>query len=171
MELLRRYVRLVDAMNERVGMVVRWLVPAMVCALTFEVAARYVFARPTLWVYDTAIFFYGYCGMLAGGYVLKHGGHITVDILYASLPRRRQAWLDVVSGLLFFFFIALVIIYGMKAALLALHHGDRTATEWGPPLAHFRFMVPLGAFLLLLQGVAKFIRDLHFALTERELDP
>jgi TRAP-type mannitol/chloroaromatic compound transport system permease small subunit len=81
-----------------------------------------------------------------------------------------SAVLDVLTGFLFFFLMILIIIYGSKAAIMAISLGDRTASAWGPPLGHFKLMIPVGALLLLMQGIAKWIRDLHYALTGKELE-
>jgi TRAP-type mannitol/chloroaromatic compound transport system permease small subunit len=170
MNAIKIYLRIVDTMSEWIGLSVAVLIPCMMIVLTIEVVARYFFQNPTVWVYDMAIFMFGYCGLLAGAYVLKHGGHINVDLIYERLPVRWQAILDVISAFVFFFLIILIIIYGWETAYMALSYGDRTHSSWGPPLGHFKLMIPIGAFLLLLQGVAKWIRDLYKAITLKDLD-
>ena len=47
--------------------------------------------------------------------------------------------------------------------------GEASFTDWGPPLYPVKFMMPAGAIMLLLQGVVWFIRDLHVAITGREM--
>ena len=170
MKTLKAYVRIVEAVSEKIGLACTVLVLGMVAVLFTEVTARYIFQRPTLWAYDTAIFLYGYCGLLAGAYTLKHKGHINVDLLQERLPPRVNAILDACTSLLFFFFMILVIIYGTKAAVMAISLGDRTHSAWGPPLGHFKLMIPVGALLLFMQGIAKLIRDLYLAITGKELE-
>lgn len=169
MEAIKFYIRTVEKISEYTGRACTVLVPGMVAVLFIEVMARYVFKNPTLWAYDSAIFLYGYCGLLAGAYVLKHKGHINVDLIQERLPRRVNAVLDVLTAFLFFFLMILIIIYGWKAAYMAISLGDRTHSAWAPPLGHFKLMIPVGAFLLFLQGIAKWIRDLYFAITGKEL--
>ena len=170
MKFLKTYIRLVDRLSHTVGRLVSVLMPAMVVVLAFEVVARYVFKRPTIWVYDLAIFMFGYIGLLAGAYVLKNRQHVNVDILYDRFSPRQKAISDSLTGLLFFFLIVLVIRYSLENALFALANHESTATEWGPPVGHFKLMIPIGAFLLLLQGLANWIRALYRALTDRELE-
>jgi TRAP-type mannitol/chloroaromatic compound transport system permease small subunit len=170
MQALKVFIRIVERLNTWIGVAVSVLLPAMAIALTYEVVARYLFRRPTIWAYDMAIFMFGYCGLLAGAYVLMEKAHVNVDIIYMRLSRRGKAAMDVITGLLFFFFIILVIIYGWKAAIFALELGKRTNTEWAPPVGHFRLMIPVGAFLLLLQGLANWIRDLYLVITNKELE-
>ena len=105
MKLLKTYIRLVDRLSHTVGRLVSVLMPAMVVVLAFEVVARYVFKRPTIWVYDLAIFMFGYIGLLAGAYVLKNRQHVNVDILYDRFSPRQKAISDSLTGLLFFFLV------------------------------------------------------------------
>jgi TRAP-type mannitol/chloroaromatic compound transport system permease small subunit len=169
MEAIKLYIRTVDIISENIGRACAVLIPCMVAVLFIEVMARYLFQRPTLWAYDTAIFLYGYCGLLAGAYVLKHKGHINVDLIQERLPPRVNAILDVCTSFLFFFFMILVIIYGSKAAIMAISLGDRTHSAWAPPIGHFKLMIPVGALFLLMQGIAKLIRDLYLAINGKEL--
>ena len=170
MNALKTFIRIVDWISERIGLAVSVLLPALTLVLAYEVVARYVFQRPTIWAFDLSIFMFGYCGLLSGAYVLRRNEHINVDLVYGRFSPRGRAFLDVVTGLLFFFFILLVIVYGWKAAYSAIEFGDRRPTEWGPPLGHFKLMIPVGAFLLLLQGLANWIRKLYLLIAGKELD-
>ena len=170
MQTLKVVLRAVDWLSEGCGLLVSVLMPAMVVVLAIEVVARYVFNHPTIWAYDTAIFMFGYTGLLGGAYALRKKEHINVDLIYTRLSPRGKAVLDVITGLLFFFFIGLVVVYGWENAVEAIKGGEATATLWGPPIGHFKLMVPLGAALLFLQGLANWIRSLYLAITNRELD-
>jgi len=169
METLKRYIRVVDHISDRVGLASSILIPAMTLVLLCEVVARYLFQRPTIWAFDLAVFMFGYCGLLAGPYVLKRNEHINVDLVYAQLSQRWKAIMDVITGLLFFFFIVLVILYCSEAAYSSLIFGDRRPSEWGPPIGHYKLLIPVGAFLLLLQGLANWIRNLYLAITGKEM--
>ena len=170
MKILKIYIHLVDRLNHWIGLLVSALMPLMVLVLTYEVIARYVFKRPTIYTYDLSIFMFGYIGLLAGAYVLKNHQHVNVDIIYSKFSLRGKAIADVVTGILFFFFITLVVAYTLNNAIFAISHNEATATEWSPPVGHFKLMIPIGAFLLLLQGTANWIRDLYCAITNKELE-
>lgn len=170
MQSVKLVLHAVDRLSEVVGLLVSVLMPAMVAVLAIEVIARYIFNSPTIWAYDTAIFMFGYTGLLGGAYALSKKQHINVDLVYSRLSPRGRAVLDVTTGLLFFFFMTLVIIYGWDNAIEAIRGGEATATLWGPPIGHFKLMVPVGAALLFLQGLANWIRSLYLAVTNKELD-
>lgn len=170
MKFVKLYIRAVDRMSDLVGASVSVLIPVMVLIITYEVVLRYFFRLPTLWVFDTAVFIFGYVGLLGGTYVLKRRNHINVDIFYTRFSLRGRAILDSITAVLMFFFLALIIIYGWEAAITGIQRGIRRSSEWGPPMGHFLMLIPVSAGLLFLQGLANWFRDLHLAVTGRELE-
>jgi TRAP-type mannitol/chloroaromatic compound transport system permease small subunit len=169
MNAIKKLIVAIDAISEWIGRIVSVLIPLMVLVLLAEVIMRYAFDRPTLWAYDTAIFMYGYVGILAGAYTLKHKNHIVVDVVYNLFSPRTKAAMNVFTGLLMFLFLIVFIKYTLPVAITALKAGHRTNTQWAPPLGHFRLIIPIGAALLILQGIANWIRDVYFAFTGRQL--
>lgn len=141
----------------------------MVIVITYEVVARYFFNRPTIWAQDTAVFMFGYCGLLSGAWVLQRGEHINLDLVYNLLSPRGKAILEVISGLLLLFFVGLVLVYGFKEAQSSFAIHERRPTEWAPPAGHFKLMMPIAGGLLFLQGLGNWLRSLYRALTDKEL--
>ncbi len=170
MQTLRFFIRIMDKLSKWIGLSTSVLLPAMVAVLSYEIVSRYVFSKPTVWAFDTAIFMFGYCGLLSGAYILREREHINVDVIHNRLSPRKRAILDSVTSLLFFFFIILVIVYGWKSAVTSIAFGEHTSTEWGPPVGHFKLMLPIGGLLLFLQGIANWIRSIYRAVTDREFD-
>ena len=75
---MRRFVRAVDGLSERLGRLLAWGMPLMVLVICWEVGARYLAGAPTVWAYDTALIVYAWVGMLGGAYALKNDAHIRV---------------------------------------------------------------------------------------------
>jgi len=159
--------RIVDRINDRVGVVVMLLVIVMALALLYEVVMRYAFNNPTVWAHELTQMIFGAYFMLGAGYAFLHKAHVTVDILHARLSLRKQAILDLVTSTFFFLFCVALVWKGGSVAWEALSLGKHSSTGWSPPIAPVTMTVPIGALLLLLQGAAKFIRDLITA-TGRE---
>ena len=170
MKVIRIYIRVIDNLSEWIGRAASILIPAMVLILLFEVFARYAANHPTLWSYDMAIFMYGYCGILGGTHALKHKKHIIVDVVFNLFKPRAKAIMNVFTGLLFFFFIIVFVKSTWDMAVVAWAGNHRTSTAWGSPVAHYRFLLPVGAVLLGLQGLANWFRDLFLAITGTPLN-
>jgi TRAP-type mannitol/chloroaromatic compound transport system permease small subunit len=168
---LRRLVRPIDALSAWTGRVVALLILPLVAGLTWEVVARYLLHAPTEWAYDLSYMLYGSHFMLGAAYTLWRGGHIRTDIFYQNWPLRRRAMIDATLYLLFFFpGIAFFFWMGWQEATHAFAIGERAeTTAWQPPLWPLKMVVPVAAVLLLLQGVAEFVRSLYAARTGKQL--
>ena len=46
MNMLKKMIKIIDAISERTGRIVGWIAAPMIIALIYEVFARYVFHRP-----------------------------------------------------------------------------------------------------------------------------
>jgi TRAP-type mannitol/chloroaromatic compound transport system permease small subunit len=164
----RRIAAAIDALSERTGRSLSWLMPAMVLVIAFEVVARYVFSAPTIWAYDSALILYAWLGLVGGAFAMKRGAHIRVDLFTARLSPRRQALLELAAAPLIAFFLLLVVWQVGLAAFDAWETGSRRPTEWAPPLLAFLIAAPLGAALLLLQLAAQMIKALDVLIRDGE---
>jgi TRAP-type mannitol/chloroaromatic compound transport system permease small subunit len=151
---------IIDKVNDRVGNLLSYFLFLFFVLLLMEVILRYFFNSPTVWANELAQMLFGAYAILAGGYILRAGGHVNVDIIYARLSRKSRAALDIFTSLLFFLFCAMLLIYGGSLAWDSLSRFEHSQSAWNPPLYPAKLMIPLAAVLLLLQGLVKLIRDI-----------
>lgn len=156
-----RFANLIDTVNEWAGRVVAPLLLVMVLIGVYEVAARNIFNKPTIWVWELN----GYCLcvviVLGGAYTLLHRGHVSVDIVYARLPVRTKAILD--QALFLFFILPLMGVLfwqSIDLALISIALRETSRTPWGPIIYPFKTILSLAFLLMLLQGLSHFIRNL-----------
>jgi len=90
-------------------------------------------------------------------------------VLYARFPLKAKAIIDLVTSLLFFFFCIVLVWKGTELALEFTAIREVKNSLLAPPLYPLRWVFVVGCFLLLLQGIAKFIRDLSIAITGKEI--
>lgn len=154
------FLHLIDTVNEWVGKIVSYLILFMMAIIVFEVFARYVFLSPTIWAHETSTFIFGASIMLGGGYTLLHREHVNMDIIYNRFPLRRRAIFDLITSILFFSFCIALVWWGAYMAWRSLQLLEASYTVWAPPFYPIKLTIPIGGALLLLQGLAKFIRDL-----------
>jgi len=140
----------------------------LVFEIVYDVVLRYVFNRPTIWSFDLSAYIFGAFFILGGAYTLRHRAHVNMDVIYLRLTPRTRAALDVVTSFLFFLFCGIMLWKGAEVAWHSIQIRETTATLWHPPVYIVRLVVPIGAFLILLQGLAKLIRDLHMVISGRE---
>ena len=160
MSILKSFLKFIDAVNERVGNLLSYFLFLFFVLLLMEVVLRYFFNAPTVWANELAQMLFGAYAILAGGYIMRTGGHVNVDILYSRLSIKSRAGLDIFTSLLFFLFCAMLLIYGGSLAWDSLSRFEHSQSAWNPPLYPAKLMIPLAAALLLLQGLVKLLRDI-----------
>lgn len=166
---IQSIIHTIDGIGEWSGKIVGWLILPLILGLTYEVIARYGFNSPTVWAYDLAYMLYGTLFMLGAAYTLRHNGHIRTDMLYERWSPKKQGWINVISYL-FLFFPGMIffLISGTSAAIHSWSILEKSdLSPWRPPLYPFKTVIPLTAFLLILQGIAEFFKSLHAALKGR----
>jgi len=169
MRMLRSMLQGIDNISESTGMIVRWLAIAMMLIAGFAVVARYAFNAPAIWAPELSGMLFGPYFLLGGGYVLRHNAHVSLDTLYVRLRPRVRAILDVITYLLFFYFTSLILVYGFNYAWESVAKFEHSTSVWGPPIYPIKVIIPLAAALMLLQGIARYIRSFHMAITGKEL--
>lgn len=138
-------------------------------AILYEVIARYVFNSPTSWALELGTMTWGAYGILGGAYVFLHQGHVANSILYERWSERRKAIVDAVTFLLVVLFAVILIWKGLHYSIMSVTALEHSRSAWGPPLYTWKLTIPIGAILLLLQGISKFIRDVTFAIKKDKL--
>ena len=170
----------IDILNYRAGQIIALLLVPLIAVVVFEVISRNSFSilqdagfedlarslnlGPTLWVYDTSRMIAGVLFMAAAGYGLMRGVHIRADFLYRFWSNKTQATVDATLYLLFF--IPSMIFFTIVSAKfwwLAFSTGETMQVDsaWGPLLWPARLAMPVGAFLLTLQGIPEIFRAFH----------
>lgn len=168
MKPIRYFLRYTDFVNAKFGWFVAFLMLPMIAIMVYEVIMRYFFNAPSLWAFEISLFMYGAYIALAGGYTLLVKGHVNVDIIWGRLPLRWRSIVDVVTAALFFLFVGVLFKESLEATVQSWQVMETTMTWWGPPYYPLRTVLPVASLLLLLQGLAKLIRDLNTAITGKE---
>ena len=169
MNTLNAILRAVDNINDWVGKVLSFGVLFMFALVLTEVIRRYFFNSPTVWGNELTQLTFGVYVVLCGGYILRWGGHVNVDILYDRFSARGKAIADIITFALFIMFCGMMLAYGGSLAWESLSRFEHSQSAWNPPLYPMKLMIPTGAFLLLLQGIAKLVRDILTLLTAEKI--
>jgi TRAP-type mannitol/chloroaromatic compound transport system permease small subunit len=157
---VERFVHAIDGVSTWVGKAAAWLIIGLTTLVCVEVFKRYIMNMPTAWIFDASNMFYGSLFMLAGAYTLAQNGHVRGDFLYSSMRPRTQASLDLLLYIVFFLpGIAALIYAGYDYAALSWRINEHSnVTAEGPPVYHFKTVIPIAGALVMLQGVAEIVR-------------
>jgi len=150
----------VDRLTAAIGRTAAWLVLAVVLLQFALVVARYLFGLGSVWLTETVIYAHASVFMLAAAWTLRLGGHVRVDILYASVSARTKALIDLVGAVLLLLpfmlvLFALSVPYAARSWAIFEHSQEAS----GLPLVFvLKTLIPLFASLMALQGVSQAIR-------------
>ena len=154
-----RFTDAVDRINEASGNFVAYWSAIAVFVYYYEVLARYVFNSPTNWAHESMFLMFGMQYLLAGGYALRENAHVRVDVIYAYFSVRQKALVDVLTSVFFFIFVVTLLWSGWTFFMDSYSVREVSFTEWGIQYWPVKFAIPLGAALLLLQGLSRLFKD------------
>lgn len=157
---LQRVLIPVDQVSTFVGKLFAWSIVILTLAVSYEVFSRYVLRSPTTWAYDASYILYGALFIMAGAYALSRNAHVRGDFLYRNWSPRRQALMDLVLYVLFFFpgIIAFIFAgYGFAAQSWMTHEHSAYSPD-GLPVYQYKTLIPATGVLLLLQGIVEVVR-------------
>lgn len=165
---LNKALGVVDSLNEWVGQIAAYSLYGLFAVMLYDVIARYAFNAPTQFAFELTLFIWSYACLLGGGYVLLHKAHVNVDIFYSRLPSRGRAIIDLCTAPIIFIFVGVLVWQGWAVfwnSFSFLEHS--TVSRWNPPIYPIKIALPIGAGLVLLQALVKFIRDIIIAARGR----
>ena len=150
----------IDQLSKTVGHMFAWCLMVLTLGTTYEVFVRYVLNEPTSWAFDFSYLMYGAMFYMAGAYTLSRGGHVRADMFYRLWRPRTQATVELVLYIIFFFpgVLALCLSgwdYGWGSMKIRESSVNSPA---GVPIWPLKMMIPFGAGLLALQGLAEVLR-------------
>jgi TRAP-type mannitol/chloroaromatic compound transport system permease small subunit len=154
------YIRFADKLSLWVGHCFSWCIMILILGISYEVFMRYALHAPTGWAFDISYIMYGALFMMCGAYTLSVDGHVRADMLFRRLSPRRQAGLELVLYILFFFPGVLALIY-FGTIYAAQAWSQREVSVYSPasiPIYPLKTLIPLSGVFLLVQGVAEVMR-------------
>lgn len=156
----------ITGLNRGLFSVTRWLVFVIAGLMLFEVVARYSFRLPSSWAPELATMLFGPFFLFGGPYLLHLGGHVAVDILSERANGWLKRFLAVVAALLALVFGAILLWFSLPLAMQSYNYGETTYSAWNPVVWPVKAVLPVAAFLLILQALA----ELVFAVAAPEVE-
>jgi TRAP-type mannitol/chloroaromatic compound transport system permease small subunit len=155
--------RLIDGLTERVGRVVIWLVLVVTLISAGNAIMRYTINYSSnafleiQWYLFSAIFLFG------AGYTLLRNEHVRIDLIAGRFSKRGQAMIDIFGILFFLLPMAIAVMYlSWPIFLLAYQNNEQSSNAGGLAVWPVRLLVPVGFFLLVMQGISELIKRIGF---------
>lgn len=188
-EVIKAYVRVIDAMNRFIGRIAMYLIFVLVGVLLWSSISK-TFLDPSLWTLETAQFIMVAYYVLGGPYSIQMGSNVRMDLFYGGWSITTKAWVDAFTVLFLMFYLG-VLLYGAVGSLAyslgyfgmqpfeffgdlfwtlltdgpsaageKLGYIERSSTAWRPFLWPVKVILCFGVFMMLLQTLAELFRDI-----------
>jgi C4-dicarboxylate transporter DctQ subunit len=135
-----------------------FLLTMMMLITVYEVMMRYIFNAPTSWTLEITQYLMLIGLFIAAAYTLEVEGHIKVDFMTERLSPGKQRIVNVMTSVLAIIYFTLLLWESGQLAWLAFKFGQRSMTLLAIPLFPTYVFVPIGSFLMILQGVVQLFR-------------
>jgi TRAP-type mannitol/chloroaromatic compound transport system permease small subunit len=161
--------RWIDAINDRAGRWSSYLGILLAIAVVYGVFMRYVLNQPSLWILEFTTFVYGAHFMLGAGHVHLVREHVHIEVIEQRFSERLKTILRIITfWFLFLPFVASMFVRGIFYASKSWSLWERAWTAWAPPLYPIKTVIPIAFFLLMIQGLSNFLKDVAYLKGSRQ---
>lgn len=165
MNALLKLSHLIDALTERVGKAIIWLVLIVTLISAGNAVMRYTINYSSNAFLEIQWYLFSAIFLLGAGYTLLRNEHVRIDLVAGKFSRRGQTWIDIFGILFFLMPMALTILHlSWPIFVLALESHEVSSNAGGLIVWPARLMIPAGFFLLVLQGVSELIKRIGFLM-------
>ena len=155
---VRSYVYHVERLNYRVGRFAMYLLYVMIAIMVWSMITK-AMRFPAIWTLEMAQFTLVAYYMLGGPYSLQLDSNVRMDLLYHRWSPQTRAWVDAFSVFALLFYLCVLLYGAVESTMYSLEYGERSATAWRPYLWPIKIVMCVAVFLMLLQAIAFFFRD------------
>ena len=166
MKILRLYIKLIDGLNEYIGIFVSWLTTLMVLVVFYDTVMRYAFKKGNVAIQELEWHLFAVVFLIGAAYALKQGVHVRVDIIFTRLGARTKAWIDFLGSIFFLIPFAIVVIFSSQNFIANSWAVREMSPDPGglPARYALKAMIPLGFSLLILQGTSQMFKNFLVAV-------
>ena len=155
--------RAIDALTERIGRFVYWLVLVVVLISAANATIRKAFDYSSNAFLEVQWYLFAASFLIASAYTLLNNEHVRIDVIAGRFSRRTQMWIDIFGFAVFLIPMCVAVLYlGMPTVMQAWRSGEMSQNAGGLVRWPVYAMMPLGFSLLLLQGISELIKRVAF---------
>ena len=159
MQALLALSRVIDAVNEKLGVIADWLVLLSCLISAGNAFSRYAFSISSNAWLEIQWYMFGALVLLGASYTLKKNEHVRVDIVYTNLSTRKQIGVDILGGILFLLPATVILTYlSWPVFYNSWALGEISTNAGGLIRWPIKIFLPLGFALLSLQGISELIK-------------
>jgi TRAP-type mannitol/chloroaromatic compound transport system permease small subunit len=163
MRSLLAFSALIDALNEKIGVVCNWLVLLACVVSAGNAMVRYAYdSSSNAWL-EVQWYMFAVIVMFGAAYTLKRNEHVRVDIIYMTLSRRGQLWIDILGALVFLLPTCAILAWlSWPFFMQSFNVYEHSSNAGGLLRWPIKLVLPVGFALVALQGLSELIKRVAF---------
>lgn len=163
--------RIIDGISDVAGTIAKWLVLLACLISAGNAIVRYLFSYSSNGLLEIQWYMFGGIVLLGAAQTLRLNEHVRVDLLYSNVSDRTRLWIDVVG---FTFFLLPVMAYLTYLTwpffYNSLRSQEMSMNAGGLILWPAKALLPVGFFLLFIQGIAELLKRIAALSGKLRLD-
>jgi TRAP-type mannitol/chloroaromatic compound transport system permease small subunit len=157
--------RLIDRITERIGHALYWLILVTVLISAANAVVRKAFNYSSNSFLEAQWYLFSAIFLGAAGYTLLRNEHVRIDVISSRLSRRAQIWIDIFGTIFFLLPMAILIGWlGWPVFVDSYVRNEVSTNAGGLTIWPARLLVPVGFFLLAVQGISELIKRVAFLM-------
>ena len=155
-----KYVRIVDYLSTRFGRIAMYLIFLMIGTLLLDAVTRNMLNIPLFWCVELAQFTLAAYYIMGGPYSMQLETHVRMDLLYDRLSERNKARMDSFTAIFLVVYLIVLLIGCISSTIYSIETNQRLFSMWNPSVVPIKLIMLFGIFLMLLQTLSTFFKDL-----------
>jgi TRAP-type mannitol/chloroaromatic compound transport system permease small subunit len=163
----------IDRINQLLGKAAGIMILLSCIVSAVNALLRYGLDISNNWPLELQWYLFSAAVMLGAAYTLKRNEHVRVDLIYSQLSERGRIWIDL-FGLVLFLMPACILFAWLSWTTLFYPSwlvSEHSMNSGGLARYPIKFVVPLGFFMLSLQGLSEIIKRIGALKGETALPP
>ena len=157
--------RLIDRLSERIGRTLYWLVLAAVLICAANAVVRKIFNVSSNSFLEIQWYLFSAVFLGCAGYTLLRNEHVRIDVIAGRLSKRAQTWIEIFGTVFFLLQMTILIMWLSWPVLVEAYIRHEVSSNTGGLLIWpARLLMPVGFFLLALQGISELIKRIAFLM-------
>ncbi len=155
--------KLIDTINERIGLAISWALLLAVLICSGNAIVRYALNTSSNAWLEIQWYLFGAIFLLASSYTLRRNEHVRIDVMVGRFSQRTQVWIDI-FGFIFFLLPAtgLILYFAVPFAMESVRNQEVSSNAGGLIVWPAKILIPIGFLLLTLQGLSELIKRIGF---------
>ena len=153
----------IDRLNQFLGKIAGIMILLSCVVSATNALLRYGLDISNNWPLELQWYLFSAAVMLGASYTLKRNEHVRVDLIYSQLSDRGRLYTDL-FGLILFLMPACILFTWLSWTTLFYPSwlvSEHSLNAGGLPRYPIKLIVPLGFFMLSLQGLSEIIKRIN----------